>query len=145
MLMTVCLLALLGCTAIGGDLPRPGTPQEAEAIATAWLAAVESGAPDRGWSLLHPLSRQRLYENDSARYVAEVEAIKWDEFHWRLEPPAVLDGNYQVRVAIEGNDAPTELLAKGHLIQSFPSEDGTRRAQVTVLIEWDGTRGVLGP
>ncbi len=137
------LAAVLGLAACS-DLPRPGTTAEAEVIASSWLEAVAGSAPDRGWELLHPLTRQRLFEGDPTRYLTMVQAIEWRDFRWQIEHPTVLDGNYRVSLLLLGDPSPARLLADGQLIQLAAPDDGVARGSVTVLIEWDGTKGVLG-
>ena len=139
LLATVVTLA--GCS----DLPRPGTTAEAEAIAGDWLEAVSGGAADRGWELLHPLTQQRLFDDDRTRYVTMVHAIEWRDFRWDIDPPTRLDGNYRVSLVLLGEPSPARLLADGRLIQLLTSDDGVTRGVVTVLIDWDGARGILGP
>ena len=136
---------IAGCSGLGnGVFPRPGTPEGAEALAGQWLNAVSGGAADRGWSMLHPLSRARLFADKSERYLDEVVGIDWGGFKWHIEPPTVLDGNFRVTVVIDGNRRPAGLLADGRLIQEYSSSDGIHRASIAVKAEWADVAGILG-
>ncbi|MCA1588582.1 MAG: hypothetical protein LC744_08015 [Chloroflexi bacterium] len=143
--LAVGLLLLVGCTFEPQDPQHAGTPKEAEALAGEWLAAVTDATTDRGWSLLHPLSWQRLYANDESLYRADVEAIDWANFRWEVEPTSRWDGYYWVTVRLDGDTRPADVIADGHLMQLFESGDGLRRASIGLRMDLDGTSGVLGP
>lgn len=145
--LVVALAVLGGCVEPGEpvDPEHAGTPEEAEQIAQAWLEAVSDESGDRGWSLLHPLSQERLYDGDSNRYTADVRSVDWRHFEWEFGP-AVWDGNYLVLVTLPQGTQPAADLADGHLMQ--PIQGGSAdepQAAIAVRIDFDGSRGVLGP
>lgn len=150
-LMRAALLLMLailsGCDRFGepADPDHAGTPAEAEDIARAWLAAVSDDSGDRGWSLLHPITRERLYGDNADRYEADVASVDWRQFQWELVRPAVWDGNYMLVISLPGGTAPAADLADGHLMQPIPFDSGEPHASITVRIDFDGSRGVLGP
>lgn len=141
------LVVLGGCNSFAEpiDPEHAGSPEEAQAIALDWLAQVSGERADRGWSLLHPLARERLYENNVDRYVTDAEAIDWDEFEWSVSRPPVWDGNYMLLVSLSGSTAPAQELADGHLVQLIQSGGTSPGASITVRIDVDGSRGVFGP
>lgn len=143
----VVLGLLVGCTVSAGlgDPQHAGSSAEAEGIAMDWLAAVSSDVTDRGWSLLHPLSQERLYQNDPELYVADAELIEWSEFKWGVSRSPVWDGNYMLTISLPGSTAPAEELADGHLMQLIQGDGTSSQASITVRIDFDGSRGVLGP
>lgn len=143
--LAALLLIVNACGQAGLDQPRYGTTEQAEAIAGSWLAAVAGETQDRGWSLLYPSTQEALYASDPSSYTAEAEAISWTDFSWRLQAPTVWDGNYLVTLVLTGDKSPPALLAEGHLVQPFDSDDGSARAAITVRIDADGTSGILGP
>jgi hypothetical protein len=144
----VALLVVLGgCNLFGEpiDPEHAGSPDEAQVIALDWLAAVSGERADRGWSLLHPLAQQRLYQNNVDRYVTEAESIDWNEFEWSVSRPPVWDGNYMLIVSLSGSTAPANELADGHLVQLIQSGNTSHEASITVRIDFDGSRGIFGP
>lgn len=142
--LLACLagIVLAGCGRMG-DLPRPGSPQQAEAVAARWLEAVQSGIGDRGWAHVHPLAKERWFANSQVRYQHAVESVDWHDFRWRIESSARRDGNDRVGIVIEGDASPAREFADGQLIQVFPPDDGVTRALMTVLMESSGLAGVL--
>jgi hypothetical protein len=54
-------------------------------LADRYLRAVSGAAEDRGWSLLHPETRQAGFDDDYDRYLAEARATDWSGFAWRIE------------------------------------------------------------
>jgi hypothetical protein len=64
-------LSLPGCL---GSLP--------ETRMEAYLSAAAGARPDRGWSFLDDLVRERGYGNDQSRYTREAAAADWVEFRW---------------------------------------------------------------
>lgn len=143
--LCAALLLVVGCGPFGPATPRGTTAHDAEALADSWLRSVSGQTQDRGWTLLHPLSRSRLYSDNATKYVVDAAAIDWTGFRWHIEPSTYRDGNYQVTIVLEGNRDPAQELADGHLIQVYASSDQVHRAAITVRIDPDGTAGVLGP
>ena len=141
------LAILTGCDAFGepADPGHAGTPAEAEEIAETWLTAVSGDRGDRGWSLLHPLTQERLYSGSPDRYLGDVESVDWRQFEWELVRPAVWDGNYMLVVTLPRGTAPAEELADGHLMQPISFTSGEPQAAMTIRIDFDGSRGILGP
>lgn len=146
LLWFAALLTLTACVRVGEpvDPQHAGTPAEAAAIATEWLQAVSGGEADRGWSLLHPLTQERLYGNDPDRYAADAAGTDWNGFGWDIEREPVWDGNYTVTVALAGSVEPVGELADGHLMQLVKG-DSSDEAIITVRIDVNGSRGILGP
>lgn len=143
-LFILAVMMLAGCVRFPIDPPHAGSPEEAAAIADSWLAAVSGDDPGAGWSLIHPLAQERLFGNEKARYVAEVEEIDWANFGWDLARPATWDGNYLVMFAVEGDLEPIGALGRGRLIQLIETSGGSTEAAIVVRID-ERAKGVFGP
>jgi hypothetical protein len=151
---THALTVLVLCAALAGcaygevrDPSHAGTPAEAEKIAVDWLAAVSGSQEDRGWSLLHPLTQERIYGRSQEAYLSEVGAIDWSGFEWEIARRPIWDGNWLLTVDLPGETDAVVLLADGHLAQPIKQGEsaGAPQAAITVRIDSDGTEGVLGP
>ena len=67
-------LALVAC----GPPDNPGRREQAERLAREFLAAVAGGRADRGWSLIHPDSREDWGDED--HWVDAAAATDWTGF-----------------------------------------------------------------
>jgi hypothetical protein len=76
-----CLVFVLvaGCLDAGADENR------AKQLVDAYFRAVAGGIEDRGWSLIHPRTRQELFRNDASAYVNAVRETDWTGFEWQFE------------------------------------------------------------
>lgn len=139
--VTACLA---GC--VFGPPGQVGTNRDAERLVDEWLRQMaDPNDEDRGWALLHPLTRNRLFGSDLDRYVATVDAEDWTDFSWRVEPQLTGwdDGLYSVKVdLLSGETVPPFLIDTG--ILHFISI-GDSLAAATVRIDSSIQAGILAP
>lgn len=114
------------------DPPQVGAEREAAEWVRAWLTAAGGAAADRGWSLLHPATREQRYQGMQARYVADVERADWRRFAWAVEASRFHDGEYRVELAVGATDAIPRFLIEKGLIQLVPAGQGTQETVVVV-------------
>ena len=98
-------VALLAC----------GRPPTAPAVGLveSYLERLTSDAPDRGWSLLHPVTQESHFNGDLNTYLELVADDDWSSFGWEIvaaeedEP-----GSYEVVIRVAGAQDPPTLIAE---------------------------------
>ncbi|HYO44884.1 MAG TPA: hypothetical protein VES19_16925 [Candidatus Limnocylindrales bacterium] len=78
-----------------------GPPATAEAIVSAWLRAASEKTGDLGWGLLYPNLRTDLFGSED-RYRGAIEGSDWSSFRYRVLDVGLHDGEYLVRIEIDG-------------------------------------------
>jgi hypothetical protein len=98
-------VALLACG-------RPPT-EPAVALVESYLERLTSDAPDRGWSLLHPVTQETHFNGDLNSYLERVTAHDWSAFGWKIVSAEEDDpGSYEVVIRIVGGQDPPTLIAE---------------------------------
>ena len=113
----VVAMAVAGCSADAVD--EPPVPDE---LVQAFLAAAAGGAPDRGWSQLHPMTRASMFGNDREAYIALAEVGPWDEFAWKITNVVPDDPSLHfVHLDISADEVPALLVeARNHFFLVGP-------------------------
>lgn len=118
-------LALAGCS---GFLPIGGEPElstEASRLVQDYLTQVTTDTPDRGWSLLLPITQESTFGDDMVAYVAEATRTDWTGFGWginyveRDEPYA-----YQVSIELAAGSRLPALIAAVTYFEDEPDGRG---------------------
>ena len=78
-----------------------GTPEDAMAIADAFLAALEAHDADAAWSLLYPPNREGLFGDDRAGFDALVARVDLSAASWDVVSAGDRDGRYHVTVRLD--------------------------------------------
>lgn len=148
---TALLVSLLlsGCMltdGIAGD-PSP-TPHEEDAatLVEAFLtAAADEDSPDRGWSLLHPVLRRDMFDDNRAIWLQAASAANWQQFAWSIEE-VVADspGLYLVYLDIRDRAATPEVLtAPRNNLWLLSGIDPRERPHLGVRFDLEG-HGIWG-
>ena len=119
--IVVILIALPGC--------QNNSESDATAKAEAYLHAAAGSAPDRGWSLLLPADRERIY-GDRDAYLAQAQESEWDAFSWEYIHSRCDDGVCAVWLAVPSREAIPDVLASGPV---FYREDHTTEGANAVV------------
>lgn len=144
------LSAVAVLTCLGGCVFGPpgqvGTNRDAERLVDEWLRQMaDPNVEDRGWALLHPLTRNRLFGSDVDRYVATVDAADWTDFSWRIEPQLTGwdDGLYSVKVDLLSRESVPSFLIDMRLLHY--TSIGDAEAETSVRIDSTIQAGILAP
>lgn len=100
--LVVALVA--SCVGVQETTQPPPPPDE---VVASFLAAASGGEADRGWSLLHPVTRAEMFGNDREAYIASAGNGAWDSFTWEIHDVVPDDPSlYFVYLQLDGSDVP---------------------------------------
>lgn len=119
-----------------------GPPAMAEAIVSAWLRSASEKTGDLGWGLLYPNIRTDMFGSED-RYRGAIEGSDWSSFRYRVLGAGLHDGEYQVRIAIDG-PAPAFLSDWG-FVQMQSETVGFVVVRLGVGNEPSGIQAIGGP
>lgn len=120
-------VGLAACSAMPVDDPGEavgGGPSEAVEYVEAWFGSVTSGAPDLGWSLIYPGTRDLFV--DEATYRSVLEEDDWAKIGYEVGPVRLSDGEYLVQVTLTlaaGAELP-QFFERWGFIQGELTDDG---------------------
>lgn len=145
----VVALLLVGCSYLTPSVDQAdqgeavgGPPVAAEAIVRAWMRSASEQSGDRGWGLLYPSIRTDLFGSEE-RYRMAIEGSDWSSFTYQVAGADLHDGEYQVRLEIEGV-APAFLSDWG-FVQMRSEGVGFMVVRLGVGIEQSGIQALGGP
>ena len=101
-----CLASILMAVAVGCTPPQAQVDEASRArgFVTSFLVAVEGGAPDHGWSLLHPRYTAR-YPGGQVAYGQAAAEADWTGFSWSPLDVRRDDDLYCVHLSVAGGPA----------------------------------------